>query len=647
MGTTMTAVAKRLHALIVLACLVAAAPSIAAAAAPGPGDAVDLIGVRVVDVKGHHHRIGVTAGKVQPAVLVFLDTACPVATRYVPTLNALHAEAQANGVALYGVLSNPAITWRASAQFVDDYAVTFPVILDSAGDLALRLGPRVMSEAFVISTADRIVYRGRIDDRFAAVGRLRTRISSHDLSTVIEAMTDGGRPEPYATDAVGCFHHDWERPGASGTGLEAVTYNRHIAPLLEANCVECHRHGGIAPFSLAGYDDAKRWHRMVSFMTGERLMPPWRAVSGFGAFRDARRLSDHQIALLASWSENGAPRGDAGDTMPASVRSSSKWRLGEPDLVLSMPEPFAVPADGEDIYRYFVIPTGFVEDKVVAALDFSPGDPKVVHHANYLMDYSGAARAEDAKDAAPGFSVFGTGAFLDYNAWGIGGWAPGVDPYVLDEGLGMWLPKGGDLVLEVHYHLNGKATTDRSEVGLYFATEPVSRYVDGVVIGTQDLRIPPGAESYWRHFSMDVPSGITLTDVTPHVHFLGRAFIAMATLPDGSERPLIRIADWDFRWQNTFTYREPVHLPAGSLIDVWVSYDNTADNPQNPAVEPETVTWGWETTDEMSELWIGFVPDVPADRQRIVSAAERSWYRPAHVSDAEIARLLARLPAIE
>ena len=647
MTTMMNAIAKEFRALFVLACLLAAAPSVAAAAAPAPGDAVDLIGVRVVDVKGHHHRIGVATGKVQPAVLVFLDTACPVATRYVPTLNALNAEAEAHSVALYGILSNPAITWQASADFVDEFGITFPVILDSAGDLALRLGPRVMSEAFVISTADRIVYRGRIDDRFAAVGKLRTRISSHDLRSVIEAMADGSPPKPYATEAVGCFHHDWGRSDAGGTGPTEVTYNRHIAPLLEANCVECHRQGGIAPFSLAGYADARRWHRMVSFMAGERLMPPWRAVSGFGAFRDARRLSDHQIALLASWSETGARLGNAGDTMPASVRSRSKWRLGEPDLVLSMPKPFAVPADGDDIYRYFVIPTGFAHDKVVTALDFSPGDAKVVHHANYLMDYSGAARAEDAKDAEPGFSVFGTGAFLDYNAWGIGGWAPGVDPYVLDKGLGMWLPKGGDLVLEVHYHLNGKATTDRSEVGLYFADEPVSRYVDGVVIGTQDLRIPPGEENHWRRFSMDVPAGMTLTDVTPHMHFLGREFIAIATLPDGSEQPLIRIADWDFRWQNTFTYREPLHLPAGSRIDAWVRYDNSADNPQNPAPEPETVTWGWETTDEMSELWIGFVPDSPADRQEIASASERSWYRPAHVSDAEIAQLLARLPAIE
>ena len=181
----------------------------------------------------------------------------------------------------------------------------------------------------------------------------------------------------------------------------------------------------------------------------------------------------------------------------------------------------------------------------------------------------------------------------------------------------------------------------------YFADEPVSRYVDGVVIGTQDLRIPPGEENYWRRFSMDVPAGMTLTDVTPHMHFLGREFIAIATLPDGSETPLVRIADWDFRWQNTYAYRAPVHLPAGSRIDAWVRYDNTADNPQNPALEPETVTWGWETTDEMSELWIGFVPDSPADRQEIASASERSWYRQAHVSDAEIAQLLARLPAIE
>ena len=335
----MNLISKRIRVLLALGCLLAMS-STAAAAAPGAGDRVDLIGVRVTDVAGNHHRIGVSAGTVRPAVLVFLDTACPVATRYVPTLNALHAEAEAHGLSLYGILSNPAITWQESVDFANEFGTSFPVILDSTGDLALRLGPRVTSEAFAISTADRIVYRGRIDDRFAAVGRLRTRIDSHDLRTVIEALAGGGEPEPYETEAIGCFHHVWDEPGTNGAGLGDVTYNRHVAPLLEANCVECHRQGGIAPFSLEGYDNAKRWHRMAAFMTGERLMPPWRAAPGFGAFRDARRLSDHQIALLASWSESGARLGDAGDTMPAPVRSGSKWRLGEPDLVLRMPEPF-------------------------------------------------------------------------------------------------------------------------------------------------------------------------------------------------------------------------------------------------------------------------------------------------------------------
>ena len=642
----MKIIRKRFHILFVIAGLMAAS-SPTAHAAPGAGDLVDLIGVRVTDVKGRHHRLGVSAGKVQPAVLVFLDTACPVATRYAPELNEIQDDARASGLKLYGVLSNPDISWRESAEFVDDFGIEFPVILDSTGDLARRLGPRVTSESFVVSTANRILYRGRIDDRFAAVGRLRTRITSHDLRQVMEAVARGDHVEPHESEAIGCFHYVWDAPGESGSALEEVSYTRHVAPLLEANCVECHWQDGIAPFSLEGYENAKRWHRMIAYMTGEGLMPPWRAVPGFGEFRDSRRLSDHQIALLRAWSQNGAPPGDPDDTMPASFRPRSKWRLGEPDLVLAMPEPFEVPATGDDIYRYFVVPTGFREDQIVVALDFSPGDPKVVHHSNYLLDYAGRARAEDAKDDAPGFSVFGTGGFLDYNAWGIGGWTPGADPFVLDEGQGMWLPKGGDLVLEVHYHLNGMATSDQSEVAFYFAKEPVSQYVDGVVIGTEDLQIPPEDENYWRHFSMNVPSGMKLTDVTPHMHFLGREFIAIATLPEGSERPLIRISDWDFRWQNTFTYREPVHLPAGSRIDAWVRYDNSAGNPQNPALEPRTVTWGWETTDEMSELWIGFIPDSPADRERIVRASERSWYRSAHVSDAEIARLLSRLQNLD
>ena len=614
-----------------------------AAAAQGAGDRVDVIGVRVTDTAGRQHRIGVSEGTPRPAVLVFLDTACPVATRYVPTLNELHTRARRNGATLYGVLSNPAITWRDGADFAAYFNVRFPVILDSSGDLALRLGPRVTSESFLISTANRIVYRGRINDRFADIGRQRPRVTSHDLRNAMDAVARGGRFEPRETEAVGCFHHTWNDLADAGAADHDVTYSRQVAPLLAANCTECHRQSGIAPFSLDGYQNAMRWSRMIAHVTSERLMPPWRAVHGFGEFRDARNLSAHQIGLLRIWSENGAPLGDPENAMPVSAGSRSKWRLGQPDLALRMPESFDVPADGDDIYRYFVIPTGLTQDQTVVALDFSPGDPRVVHHANYLLDTQQRARAEDAKDAEPGFSVFGTGGFLDYNAWGIGGWTPGADPWVSGGERGIWFPEGADLVLEVHYHPNGRATSDRSEIAVYFAKEPVSEYLDGLVVGTQDLTIPPGNDNYWRRFSMSVPAGITLTDITPHMHFLGREFISIATLPDGREIPLIRIADWDFRWQNTFSYLKPVHLSANSRIDTWVRYDNSAENPQNPTLPPRTVTWGWETGDEMSELWIGFVPDAQRDRDRIVRASERSWYESAWVGPEEITQLLARL----
>lgn len=637
--------AKGIRLLCALVLLIAMMPTVGIAA-PVAGDQVDLIGIRAVDVKGDTQRIGVSVAKVRPVVLVFLDTACPVSTRYVPTLNKLHKQAHKRGIDFYGVLSDPAITWKEGMNFVNDFNIAFPVIMDTAGDLALRLGPRVSAEAFVISGDDILLYRGRIDDRFAAVSKLRTSFDSHDLRDLIKAVANNKEIKPYENEAVGCIHHTWSRGDEDSSKFGNVTYTRHVAPLLEANCVDCHQQGGVAPFSLENYKQSKRRHEMISYVTHERIMPPWKAVQGFGDFRGSRRLSTHQIALLKTWSENGAELGDADDTMPIVVRQTPKWRLGKPDMVLKMPEPFQVPADGDDIYRYFVLPTNLNEDQFLVALDFSPGDSSVVHHVNYMVDFEGRAHAEDAKDDEPGFSVFGTGSFMDYNAWGIGGWTPGADPYTLDDGVAIWFPKNGDFVLEVHYSLSGQATTDQSEVALYFAKDNISDYVDGVVIGTQDLEIPPGDDSYWRQFSMEIPAGLTLTDVTPHMHFLGREFIAMATLPDGSEIPIIRISDWDFRWQNTYSYRKPVYLPADSRIDVWVRYDNTAANLQNPAINPKVVKWGWETTDEMAELWIGFIPDSHEDRELIVQAADQSFYRSAYVSKKEINQLLARLPEI-
>ncbi len=589
-----------------------------------------LIGARAVTIDGTIRRLGLEDG-LRPVVLVFLDTTCPISRRFTPRLNELAALAAERGVSFYGVVSDPRVTWKEAVAFRDEYRIAFRILFDASGDLALRVRPEIVPEAFVISGRDRLIYRGRIDDRFASIGKLRPVIGSHDLLDAISGAAAGLLSEPVRTRAVGCVFEAWR------SGLpEQVTYNRHVAPILRANCVECHQQGGIGPFPLESFDQARRRSEMMAHVVRDRLMPPWRAAPGYGHFRDERILSERQIDVLVAWAESGDAKGDPGDLLPFAPPPPPGWRLGEPDLVLTMDEPFEVPADGEDVYRYFVLPGGLEGAREVVAIDFRPGDPSVVHHANIFVDYGGRGRALDAADPGPGFSVFGTGGgFMSYDdAGAIGGWAPGAEPFQLPEGMGMGLPGGGDVVVEIHYHLSGKKTEDRSSVAFYFAHEPIERYVDGFVIGSQDLDIPTGEAAYRRHVRMHVPSGITLTDVTPHMHYLGREARAVATLPDGREVPLIHIPDWDLRWQNIYTFREPIYLPAGSRIDAWFGYDNSGSNPSNPHQPPERVRWGWGSDDEMCELWVTFVPDDPGDRRKIIQASRMSWMQPAGSSQA-------------
>ena len=595
------------------------------------GQQVRLHGVRVADLAGRIHHLGEVAGEPGPLALVFIDPGCPVSNRYAPELNALHDRALDAGVAFYGVVSDPLLTAAEAQAFVADYGFAFPVLFDSAGDLALRLDPQIAVEAFVVTTDDRVIYRGRIDDRFARIGVLRNSFEHHDLQAVLDALGQGRAPAPRRTQAVGCVFEAWDE-----ARLDEVSYNRHIQPLLAANCVECHRAGAVAPFALDSFALAARRARMMAWVTADGIMPPWRAAEGFGAFRGQRHLSERQVALFAAWAEAGAPRGRAEDALPATVWPDSdvEWRTGTPDMVLEMTQAFPVPAGGPDIYRYFVVPFELERGRALTAVEFLPGDISVVHHANLFVDYSGRARSRDAEDAEPGFSVFGTGSFFDYSgeaeAWGIGGYVPGMDPYVLPEGHAVWLRQGGgDLVLEVHYHPNGRAAEDRSRVGLHFGDGPVQHWVDGLLIGTQEISIPPERDDYWRHVRMNVPAGITLIDILPHMHYLGAEAKAVATLPDGSQLPLIHIPAWDLRWQNLYAFREPVHLPAGSCIDGWMRFDNTTANPYNPTLPPKTVTWGWGSDEEMAEFWISFVPDDPGKRDRIIAASWQSFYRDA------------------
>ncbi len=381
------------------------------------------------------------------------------------------------------------------------------------------------------------------------------------------------------------------------SAAEEITFTKHIAPILWKNCASCHRPGEVGPFNLLTYKDAAKRADFLAQITSERRMPPWKAEPGHGDFEDVRRLSDAEIKLLAQWAESGAKEGKASDLPPA-PKFTEGWQLGQPDLILKMAEPFEVRADGRDVYRCFVLPTGLTEDRTVAAVEFRPGNRRVVHHALYFLDNTGAARKKDEADPGPGYSSFGGIGIVPTGS--LGGWAPGATARRLPEGTGRMLRKGSDVVLQIHYHPSGKVEKDQSTLGIYFTRKPAQRLVMGVPLVNRRLAIPAGEKRHEVKATFTLPVDVQALGITPHMHLLGREMKVTATLPNGKQESLIWIKDWDFNWQDQYRYRKPVALPKGTKLEMVAYYDNSADNSKNPNHPPKLVRWGEQTTDEMA-----------------------------------------------
>lgn len=399
--------------------------------------------------------------------------------------------------------------------------------------------------------------------------------------------------------------------GAAKNPPPAPTFNRDVAPILYRECAACHRPGEVAPFSLLTYQDAAKHAPLITTVTASRLMPPWKPEPGYGEFQDTHRLTDTEIATIQAWAKAGTPEGDPADR-PAPPKFAEGWQLGEPDLVVEMPEPFSVPAGGPDIYQCFVLPLNLTEDREVTAVEFRPGNRKVVHHAIFYLDSFGNARGKDAGDPDPGYKCFGGPGVLPTG--GLGGWAPGVRPRFLPEGVARPLPKGSDLIIQSHYHPTGKPESDRSTLGIHFSKAHAAKTVISLPLVKRDLHIPAGEKRHSERVSFTMPIDLQAIGIIPHMHLLGREMKVTATLPDGGSRPLIWIRDWDFNWQGHYTYARPVELPKGSRIDLEAIYDNSSGNPRNPHDPPREVKWGEQTTDEMAIAFIQFQTDHRGDQ---------------------------------
>jgi len=568
--------------------------------------------ISILDLKGSAHHLGCRPER-KALALVFLSTECPIANGYIPELNRLHArfESEHSGVELYGVISSRSTTREQAAKHSEEYQPSFPVLFDASGDLAAELQPTHTPEAFVFDHLGKLIYRGRIDDTYAGLGKRREKASQHDLADAISAAVNHKAPVAPQADPVGCRFESRK----SSAERSSVTYTRDIAPLLQANCMNCHREGEVAPFPLTSYEDAAKRAGQIVDVTASKFMPPWRPEPEFGHLLGERRLTQRQIEMISEWAEAGAPEGDRLELPPA-PKFVDGWLLGEPDLVVKMPESFEVPADGRDVFRNFVIPLDLAEDKLVALAEFRPGNRRIVHHALFYLDSNGAARKKDGADPGPGYGSFGGPGFVPTGA--IGGWAPGGNPLPLPDNMGRALKKGSDLVLQVHYHPSGKREVDQSTVGIHFVKQSSTKVVAGLMVLDRSLNIPAGEKEHSMSGTYTLPSDVTLVGVTPHMHLLGREMKAVATLPDGRTEPLIWIKDWNFNWQDQYLFAEPIRLPRGTRLDVSAVYDNSTGNPLNPNTPPKRVTWGEQTTDEMFICFFLATTDRPQDLTAVV-----------------------------
>ena len=412
--------------------------------------------------------------------------------------------------------------------------------------------------------------------------------------------------------------------GGAAHSAPPPTWADGVAQLLHARCVECHRPEGSAPFSLIAYADAAPRAKRIAAVTERRYMPPWLPAQGVGEFEGERRLDRMEIDLLRQWAETGAPEGDPA-AAPAPPSLPGGWSLGDPDLIVEFPE-LTVPAEGRDVYRNLVVRAPGTDARWVRTAELRPGSLKVVHHAHLMVDTTDSSRQMAAMDSAAALEMMHVSGFAHNPGGFFIGWTPGASANPGRDDLAWRLTPGTDLMLQLHLRPTGEPETVRPRVGLHFASGPPSRTPALILLESRAIDLQPGDTASAAGDAYRVPVPVEVLAVYPHAHYLGKRMEGWAVLPSGRRRDLLRIDSWDFNFQDQYRYRRPVQLPAGSLISMRITFDNSADNPHNPFDPPRRIVRGLASTDEMAEMGFQVLPSTPADLATLEGSLDRFYY---------------------
>ncbi len=567
--------------------VVAGSPPVAVPAPTGPHPvSASQVGIgrriddlSLTDLGGRTLPLSQALGK-NGAVIAFTSTTCPVSKRYTPGLARLEVLLRGKGIALVLVDPFASDSPEELRSTTKNLGIASLVMHDRAGSVVRAVQGGSSAEVFLIDATRTLLYRGAQDDQYG-LGYSQDAPKLTYLLDAVEEMLAGRKVSIAATSAPGC---ELEAPALAGQETTSITYHGEVERILQQNCAECHHEGGIGPFSLETLGGVKERARTIKRVVEQGIMPPWFAQlapdNQPSPWANDRSLStDAKKTLLAWLDSKDRPEGKASDA-PKPIRWLSDWTLGEPDAVFGFARPMAVKAEGTMGYVNVEVPTHFTEDRWITAVQVLPGARDVVHHVGVFITKSGAMAGGDG---------------LNYLAL----YVPGTTAEPFPAGMAKKLPAGSILKFQMHYTPNGKATTDSTRVGLYFAKEPPKWEVRSAAAVNSRISIPPGEANYELSADVSLPPNVLILGFFPHMHLRGKAFRYDLVQGDGTSRTLLNVPRYDFNWQLTYELATPMMSSAmGTHIKATGWYDNSAANKANP--DPtKTVHFGEQTSEEM------------------------------------------------
>lgn len=454
--------------------------------------------------------------------------------------------------------------------------VTMPVLHDELQLAGEQLGVTYAGEAFLIEPKTlRILYHGPVDGSAAATsakGYLKEALSDVLAGRAVATANVVGKGTPI----------NFVDRGRRAQHAK-ISYAKDVAPILEEKCVVCHQTGGIAPFAMSDYNQVKVFAPMIREAIRTKTMPPWHPDPAVGKFEHDGGLSADQIRTVVHWVEAGAPRGEGDDPLAKQAHTAPDWPLGKPDLVLDVPA-YTVPASGVVDYQFPAAVNPQTEARWVKAATLLPGDRQATHHilSGYMKQFATGPASSQLWEAS-------------YGEYAVGG-----ESLSMPQGVGIELPAGGAMGFQMHYTPYGKEAVDKSKIGFYFYPkgEEPTKIMRHYVIANSFIEIPAGVENHKEVGYTVFPKEAMLHSVFLHTHYRGRAGSLDMILPDGTKQALISLPRYDFNWQRTYTFTDPVKVPAGAKIVATYWYDNSVRNPANPDPK-ETIVWGPQSWEEM------------------------------------------------